>query len=280
MKFRTRLAAWRALCIMTMAASVMAQEDATDIPRLRAEIAKVKRDIAKAEIEIRRADSLMREEANTAQRNEERVTKDRERREKEIADLQKKQADIKARIEQERRRSAGLELAKGEYEAKQKNLRLFIASWCDSLLLRVDKTMPLELEGRLERVRALKNDLASGSASADEGLSRFSAIVKDEVKSGDEIALLNRPLSLPGGETVNAQILKVGNQFLLWMDEDGKRGGYQERIGAEWKIREVSDFQERQAIKKALDVKAAKQAPQLVPLNLTIAPVVKEGGKP
>lgn len=257
-------------------ASVFAQapgDDIVDLPRIRADIAKVKRDIQKAEAELRKTDSLTREESAVAKRNEERATKDKERRESEIAGLQARLVELRKQIDAERGKTARAANQVGEIEARRKNLAQHLATWCDSVLVRVKSAPPFERESREERVRALKNDLLAGSASPEEGISRLSAILKDEVRAGDEVALLNRPVTLADGEIINAQVLKVGHQFAVFMDEEGKRMGYLERDGlGGWAVREAQAFEEKLAVKKAIEVKGAKQPPQLVPLTVNIAP--------
>lgn len=265
-------APWAVVCLALLGFATLAtaqSDEAFDIPRLKAEIAKVKRDIQKAEADLRKTDSLSREETALALRNEERAQKDRERREKEIAGLNAHVLDLRKQIDLERSKTARAANGVEEVEARRKNLSAYLATWCDSLLLRVQSCPPLEREPREERVRALKNDLLAGSAAPEEGLSRLAAIFKDEIRSGDEVALLNRPLTLKGGETINAQVLKVGNQFALFMDEDGKRHGFLEKTPEGWTTREVQGFEEKLAVKKAIEVKAAKQPPQLVPLDVT-----------
>ncbi len=258
------------------AAKAQSFDEAYDIPRLKADIAKLKRDVQKAEADLRKTDSLTREEALLAERNAARAQKDKERRDKEIASLQARMQDLRQQIQTERTKAARASNGQEEIEARRKNLGQYLVAWCDSLLLRVQSCPPLEREPREERVRALKNDLLSGAASPEEGLSRFSAIAKDEIRSGDEVALLNRPLTLKSGETINAQILKVGNQFAVFMDEDAKHSGYLERHGGSWVTREVEGFEDKLAVKKAIEVKAAKQPPQLVPLSVHVEPVMAQ----
>jgi Protein of unknown function (DUF3450) len=268
-----------AVALAPLATPVFAQtvnpsgDEIVDIPRIKADMAKVKRDIQKAEADLRKTDSLSRDEAAVAQRNEERAQKDKERREKEIASLQARMLELRKQIDAERGKTARAANQAGEIDARRKNLAQHLAGWCDSVLVRVKSAPPFERESREERVRALKNDLLAGSASPEEGISRLAAILKDEVRAGDEVALLNRPLTLKDGETINAQVLKVGHQFAVFMDEDGKRMGYLERDGqGGWATREVTEFEDKLAVKKAIEVKAAKQPPQLVPLTVQVAP--------
>ncbi len=269
---RPYAAPWAMACLALLGFAAMASaqgDEAFDIPRLKAEIAKVKRDLQKAEADLRKTDSLSREETALGLRNEERSQKDRERREKEISGLNAHVLDLRKQIDLERSKTARASNGVEEIEARRKNLSAYLATWCDSLLLRVHSCPPLEREPREERVRALKNDLLAGSASPEESIGRLTAIFKDEIRSGDEVALLNRPLTLKGGETINAQVLKVGNQFAVFMDEDGKRHGFLEKTSEGWVTREVQGFEEKLAVKKAIEVKAAKQPPQLVPLDVT-----------
>jgi len=250
----------------------------SDPAQIKAEISRTKKDITKAESDLRKTDSLARTEMALAQKTEERAVKDRERREKEIAELQGRASELRKQIETQKSVAARSGNGIGEITARQKNLARNLANWCDSLLVRVQKSVPLDVEPRLERVRALKNDLLSGSSTAEEGISRLASIIKEEIKSGDEVALLNRPFTLKGGETVNAQVLKLGNQLMLFMDEEGKHFGFVERKGDGWETREVEGFQDRLAVKKAIEVKAAKQPPQLVPLAIGTRVELKNGG--
>jgi hypothetical protein len=80
---------------------------------------------------------------------------------------------------------------------------------------------------------------------------------------------------------VNAQVLKIGNQWLVYMDEEGKRFGILEKTAGKdgkpaWEWREDPGFAEKNRIKAALEVKSAKRPPQLVVLDLGLA---AQGGK-
>jgi hypothetical protein len=72
---------------------------------------------------------------------------------------------------------------------------------------------------------------------------------------------------------VNAQVLKIGNQWLAYMDEEGKRFGVLERKpGGAWEWREDPGFEEKNRIKAAIEIKASKRPPSLAVLDLGIAP--------
>jgi hypothetical protein len=256
------------LALGLLAGAAGAQDVEGDIRGARAEIAKAKREIQRAEAEVRRADSLMRDEAGRAARTEERQAKDRERREKEIEGLQARLQETRGKIDAERNTLARHQNAIDEIKARQANLAKVMAAWCDSLAARVESGLPWDNQARLDRINALKRDLEAGSASPDEGLTRLSALLREEVKAGDEIAVFNRPLNRNNGESVNAQVLRLGNQWLVYMDEEGKRFGVMERRDGKWAWREELSFVEKNRVREAIEVKSAKRPPQLVVLDL------------
>lgn len=244
-----------------------------DIQKAKGEIAQAKKDAQKAEGELRKTDSLLRQEIDRAAQAEDRQAKDRERREKENAALQARLQETQGKINAERSGSGRWQNAEDEIKARQKRLAQVLAGYCDSVAARIEAGPPWEREARVDRVKSLKKDLEAGTATSDEGFARLNAVLKEEIKGGDEIALLNKPVTRKNGDVLNAQVLKVGNQWLVYMDEEGKHFGVLERdakTGA-WEWREDPGFAEKNKIKAAVEVKSAKRPPQLVVLDLGLA---------
>jgi len=255
----------------------------SEIQKARADLTQDKKDIAKADAEWRKTDSLLREEATRAGQSDDRQAKDRERREKENQDLQNRARETQAKIDAERSAQNRHQNAVEEIKARQKHLALTLAAYCDSVANRIAAGVPWDQEPRIDRVKALKKDLETGSATVDEGFARLNAVIKEEIKSGDEVSIFNKPVTRKNGEVVNAQVLKIGNQWLVYMDEEGKKFGILERKapGMEpgsarpgetlWEWREDPGFAEKNLIRAAMEVKSAKRPPQLVALELGIA---------
>jgi hypothetical protein len=131
----------------------------------------------------------------------------------------------------------------------------------------------------LERIRSLRRDLEAATASPDEAFARLAALLREETKSGDEVTLSSRPLTRKSGEVVNAQVLKIGNQAILYVDEDGKKFGILERKqttadSTAWVWREDLNLSERTAVKRAVAVKAGRETPQLAALELPLAGLI------
>ena len=267
--------AWRAVAVL--AALLGAAAPATGAgrggrpPADARRIAKAKKEMQRADGELRRTDSLMRDESSRAAQAEERQAKDRERRDKEIAALQARLQETQGKIGAEKAALARHQNAVDEIKSREAHLRKVLAGYCDSLAARVEAGLPWDNQARLDRIRALKRDLEAGTASPEEGLARLSAILKEEVKAGDEIAVFSKPVNRANGETVNAQVLRLGNQWLVYMDEEGKRFGVMERKGGTWAWREDIAFGEKNRIREAIEVKSAKRPPQLVVLDLDVA---------
>ncbi len=262
-----------------------AQEPAAaEAARIRNDITRLKREVARAEADVRKTDSLMRDEQAAAARSQERLARDRERREKENAALTGRIQDTRGKISVERTRAQGYTNGIEELKGRDKALLAFFATLGDSLLTRIDNSLPWDPEIRRDRVLSLKRDLDGGIAAPDEAFSRLAAILKEETKNGDEISLLSRPLTRQNGEVVNAQILKVGNQMLVYADDENKNFGILEprlKNGATVYVwREDLNFADRTAVKKAVAVKSGREAPQLVTLPLSLTNlIVAEGAR-
>jgi hypothetical protein len=281
--FAFAIAATAAAMLMMPMGAIAQEADAgarleSDLQKARTDLAQSKKDVAKADAELRKTDSLLHDEASRASQSEDRLAKDRERREKENQDLQGRLRETQAKIDAERASQNRRQNSVEEIKARQKSLTLTLAGFCDSLAARINKGLPWDNEPRLDRVLALKKDLEGGNATIDEGFARYNAVAKEEIKAGDEIALFNKPVTRKNGDVVNAQVLKIGNQWLVYMDEDGKRFGILERkaspsapSGWAWDWREDPGFAEKNQIRAALEVKSAKRPPQLVVLGLGIA---------
>lgn len=249
----------------------------SDLQKTKAEIIQVKKEISKADLEIRKTDSLLREEAARAKLSDDRSAKDKERREKENQDLQNRLHETQAKINAEKGNQNRNLNSVEEIKARQKNLAMTIATYCDSVIDRIQSGLPWETEVRVERLNGIKKDLETGAATVDEGFARLNSVIKEEIKLGDEISTFNKPITRKNGDVINGQILKMGNQWLVYMDEDGKLFGVLERQSKatglySWEWREDPSFTEKNQIRTAIEVKSAKRPPALVSLNLGIVP--------
>jgi hypothetical protein len=252
------------------------QEPAPEAPALRTEVARLKREIQRADAE------LARDEQAAAARNRERLARDKERREKENAALEGRVRDARGRIASERARGEGYAGEAAEIQAREKSVLTLLALVTDSLAARVNGGMPWETAPRRDRILSLERDITAGATTPEEAFSRLAALLKEETKNGDEVSLASRPLTRQNGEVVNAQVLKIGNQAMVYVDDEGKKFGILEPRGTDsgmaWTWREDLNLSERSAVKRAVSVKAGREAPQLAPLVVPLAGILARNG--
>lgn len=268
---------WVALAaaILLAAPPAMAQGNAEEAARLRAEITRLTSEVRRADGEIRRTDSLARVEQAAAASTQERMARDLERRERENAALEARVRDARARIATERAREASHQAGLEELKARDRALLDALAAVTDSLLARVESGLPWDTDTRRERLLSLRRDLESGTAAPEEAFARVLAMLREETRAGDEVTLSTRPFTRANGEVINAQMLKIGAQAVVYIDDEGKRYGILEPRGTgkgvAWEWREDLTLSERNAVRRAVAVKAGREAPQLAPLSIPLA---------
>ena len=262
--------------LLTGWAAGQTSDPAEEAAKLKADVVRLKREAQRSDADLRRTDSLIREENEAAGKNLERWQRDRERREKENQELNGRVQQTRSKITAEQTRMRNYLNGIEEIKAREKALLGLLSGFADSLLARIESGPPWDLETRRDRLLSLKRDIEAGSAAPEEVFGRLAAMLKEEIKNGDEIALFNRPMTRQNGEVINAQLLKFGNQTLMYMDDEGGKFGVLERRSENGKPvyawRENLDFGEQNAVKLALAVKAGRAAPQLVPLVIPLSP--------
>ncbi len=286
MKHNHTRQAFMALALFMGLTTAQTQDPAEEAARLKADIARLKKDVQHAAADLQRTDSLTREENAAAAQNLDRWKRDKERRDKENQALNLRIQETRSKINAEQSRMRGYLNNVEELKSRDKSLLKTFTGLADSLLVRVEAAPPWDVEIRRDRILSLKRDLEAGTSTPEEAFGRLTALLKEEIKNGDEIALFSRPLTRQNGEVVNAQILKLGNQAMIYMDEEGKRFGvlekHVENRKSAYAWREDLSFEEKNAVKLALTVKAGREAPQLVPLSLALsldAASTEKGGR-
>jgi hypothetical protein len=243
---------------------------------LLAEKAAIESDIKKINLQIAQTDSTTKAEQRFWQEQQARQKADVERRKSEIESLNQKLAEISAEMKKEKSSIANSQVRVENIDATRKALTMQIAAYCRKLENFIKTGLPWDTEIRAERTSALCQDLENGSASTEEGFSRLRAIYAEEIRFGDEIQISNRLITRNNGETVNASVLRIGNQWIVYQDDAGLLFGVLNRKinqdgGYEYKWKEELSFDERQAIRTAIDVKLSRKPPQMVKLPLSLS---------
>ncbi|MCL2261299.1 MAG: DUF3450 domain-containing protein [Fibromonadales bacterium] len=253
------------LCFAPLA---FATELASELEDYRSQKAALEAEIKRLDQRIKSTDSLAKEERKRSKVLQGRYQADIERRRGELdslhANIRKQAAELQAM----RNRQARAQSTSDNVKAYRNALSKILVEMCSDFENLVAQTLPWDRENRVARIQALRRDLESGSAEAEEGFSRLRALYVEEIRFGDEIVIVNRPITRRDGETINARILRIGNQWMVYQDDEALRFGVLQR-NYEWK--EDLSFDEKQAVKLAIDVKLARKPPQMVSLPLSLS---------
>lgn len=249
----------------------------SEIRDLKLQKEKLNSEIQNLNTRIASTDSMLRADASHRQLLEQRYKADVERRNLEIDSLNAKIRKVAASLQQERNKQARAKNKSDNVAAKRRALRSELAKICKQLEVQIAQTLPWERDKRLDRAKSLTREIESGNVTEEEAFSRMKSLVNEEIKFGDEVSVVNSPLTRKNGEIVNATILRIGNQWMVYVDENGVSYGRLERklendkIVYEWN--EELNLEERAAVKLAIDVKQAKKPPQIVKLPVSLSVV-------
>ena len=249
----------------------------SEIRDLKMQKEKLNSEIQALNTRIAATDSMLRADVSRHKLLEQRYKADSERRLAEIDSLNVKIRKVAASLQQERNKQARAKNKSENVAAKRRALRLELAKISKQLETQISQTIPWERESRLDRAKSLTREIESGNASEEEAFSRLKSLLGEEIKFGDEVAIVNSPLTRKNGEIVNASILRIGNQWMVYVDENGSVYGRLERkiengnVVYEWN--ENLNLEERAAVKLAIEVKQAKKPPQIVNLPVSLSVV-------
>jgi predicted nucleic acid-binding Zn-ribbon protein len=249
----------------------------SEIRDLKMQKEKLNSEIQALNTRIAATDSMLRADVSRHKLLEQRYKADSERRLAEIDSLNAKIRKVAASLQQERNKQARAKNRSENVAAKRRALRLELAKISKKLESQIAQTLPWERESRLDRAKSLTREIESGNASEEEAFSRLKSLLGEEIKFGDEVAIVNSPLTRKDGEIVNASILRIGNQWMVYVDENGSVYGRLERkiengnVVYEWN--ENLNLEERAAVKLAIEVKQAKKPPQIVNLPVSLSVV-------
>ena len=265
-----------ALLVLVFSVSAFADRDA-EIRDLKLEKDKLNSEIQKLNRQIASTDSMLKADDSRYKTLQQRYKADTERRRGEIDSLNVKIKNVAGQLQEERNKQARAKNKSDNVVAKRKALRAELAGISKRLENQIAQTLPWERESRLDRAKSLTRDIESGNASEEEAFSRLKSLIAEETKFGDEVAIINSPLTRKDGELINAAILRIGNQWMVYSDDNGTVFGSLVRKVEEGKIvyewNEELNLEERAAVKFAIDVKQAKKPPQVVKLPVSLSVV-------
>jgi len=237
-------------------------------------------EIKKVSSKIKEAEKWSKEDANRYSILEKRYRDDLSRRSVEIDSLNTKIKRIAEQLQSEKSKQSMAKNRADRVKSKREASLALMAEQCKKLEQQVEQTLPWDKDARLERVRSLLRDIQTKNASEEEAFSRLKVLIQEEIRFGDEVVIVNAPLTRNNGEVINARILRIGNQWMVYTDDNSAVYGVLKRTIENGKVKydwyEALTLSERDAVKFAIDVKQARKAPQMVTLPLSLS-VLREG---
>jgi hypothetical protein len=243
---------------------------------LMAEKSSLESDIKKINTQIAQTDSIAKAEKKFSAEQQTRQKTDIERRKGEIEQLGQKLSEISLEMGKEKSLISNSQVQVENVGSTRKALAAQLVIHCRNLESFIKASLPWDTEIRLERTAALCQDLEGGTATVEEGFSRLRTIYMEEIRLGDEVQISSRAITRNNGDIMNANVLRIGNQWIVYQDDAGLLFGVMSRKKNkdgkyEYAWKENLSFEERQAVKTAIDVKLSRKPPQMVVLPLSLS---------
>jgi len=264
------------LLLFILIAFAFADDFETQRAALIAEKSNVENDIKKINAQIAQTDSIAKAEKKFASEQQTRQKTDIDRRKGEIEQLAQKLSEISAEMAKEKGLISNSQVKVENVGSTRKALVAQLIVHCRNLENFIKTSLPWDTEARLERTAALCQDLENDAATAEEGFSRLRTIYMEEIRLGDEVQISSRAITRNNGDVMNANVLRIGNQWIVYQDDAGLLYGVMSRKKNkdgkyEYVWKENLSFEERQAVKTAIDVKLSRKPPQMVVLPLSLS---------
>jgi hypothetical protein len=263
------------LLLLILLALVFADDFETQRAALIAEKSNLENDIKKINVQITQTDSIAKAEKKFSLEQQSRQKTDIERRKGEIELLSQKLSELSTEMGREKGFIVNSQVQVENINSTRKVLNAQLIIHCRKLESFIKTSLPWDTETRLERTAALCQDLENGTATAEEGFSRLRTIYMEETRFGDEVQISSRAITRNNGDVVNANVLRIGNQWIVYQDDAGllygalsRKKNIDDKYEYVWK--ENLSFEERQAVKTAIDVKLSRKPPQMVVLPLSL----------
>ncbi len=235
----------------------------------------LEKNIKKIDVDISQTDSMSQMEQKRFTLLKQRHEADGARRNDELTKLSDELNVVKRDIQSEIQKQQSLDVRMKNRKSYTKFLTTQLGALCDKVEAEIQKSIPEKKDLRLERVAVLKRDLETMNANPEEGFARLRSIIAEEIRFGDEVSITTTSVIRLDGEVVNVKMLRIGNQWMIYVDDDEKKYGILKRVsskeGVTFTWKEDVDFQEREMIRNAIDVKLAKKAPSIVNLPLSLS---------
>ncbi len=247
--FRLIVAANFVAALLVCALPVVAGEDPV-IERLASEIAQLRSEVDSEERAIAR------------QRRETDAELSSLTVELEELRLQADRAEARARSLRSAVRERQAELS--ERTSQRDDLRAPLLLACDAIEAGIAETAPLHRAERTKRVTDLRDRIASGSVSPQDGLDELADIVRDEIELSGTTQLTKEVVTIDGEERL-IPVVALGTSLIFWKLDDDRAGLIARRDGR-WSSVAIESKEQRSAVEALYQAERTSTQTAVLPL--------------
>ncbi len=239
---------------------------------LKLQLDQLERDVKRIDIKMFSTDSLAKLETTRFETKKEIQVSTSGQKKSELNALSTQLKKLQGKIQSEGFKQSSFKIRTENHQRKFQESARKLALITEQFAQQIKSGIPWDLDSRVARVMALKRDLEAETASQEEGVNRIASLIREEIKFNDEIVIAEKSLLRNSGELINVQMLRLGNQWLVYMDSDGKNyGRLIRKISDGIKDQNITqgqtvyawdedlDFLQRKAIREAIEIKMAKK---------------------
>jgi len=176
--------------------------------------------------------------------------------------LEQRREGARARVEATGARVDELTRRLAEADRLEASMQDTLLALVDRLAASVDRSLPFLPEERQARLASLRKVLARPDVTAAEKLRRVLEARQVEAGYGGTVEVVQQPVTV-AGDTVYADVLRLGRVALMWRTPDGDRAGAYDPGDAAWKELGAA---ERRRIVLAMEMASRVRAVEVVDL--------------
>ncbi len=194
-----------------------------------------------------------------------------EQLEQEVQEAKNRRSDKKSKLKTLQNRLADLKKQKKSLQNALDQLDTSADRLQDQLTTHIHQTVPYERKKR-QTVRSSGTSEEPSDSDPVRRLRNITDAVRDELTDGSTSELLHRRVPLSptnGARKKHARLVRLGQNTLFYVTEDGKHSGYYVQRNNEWQVKQASSRQ-AQRFRHALDVLRGQRQPERVSLPVII----------
>jgi len=203
-------------------------------------------------------------------RNIQQAASGRDRLQQEVKQAKQRLSEKKSKLKQLRQKSEDLKEKKRAVVAALDQLDASADRLKDELTSHIQQTIPYQ---RKKRRSALSSN--SSSDQTPDPASRLRSLTdaaRNELTDGTTSELVHRRVPLSSSDSPrkkHARLVRIGQNTLFYVTEDGKQAGYYVWKNDQWQVKRASSDQARR-FRHAIDVLRGQRQPERVPLPVIL----------